>query len=626
VDLFRTAICLISAAIALSLPSSAAAQSPAGCQFNQGSSSPAGSPVVTHWNGSAPQFGATVKPILTPSYPYQFGSPALFPLPYTNDLPADIYSPSDLAAGSENEVPSTSVDALVANYCMQSGGWPFRFYNAADPNLITYLLNETPVPGWSRTGTGRVRIIHGLMLYESFVTVMLPPNFDQRVLNGTAPPYTRHPIVAQGFYDVNDNVFSGFGNAHTIASIVAESGLGSRAGVIGLVWNNGSSTSSLMGTATDRSRFNSIINWLYSGANGDRTKLYMLGRSRGATTALLMASNPDPHDYIVRFVSVIAPGTRFGEHSELIGATIPGQLNTPGTATGLIDAWRPGWTYPAWGRPQLVGKDGRAATRHVLFGSAFENPATLDQSASLVSPSFVAALAAAQTKVLMVVGSHDEFIPFGQQVEYVSQLHAAGISTEAHLVLRGGHLYDDIFAVYSSRFRNAVIGELDGVAASVTPGTWYWRLEQNGAATWLGSIATPFTLQVPYRLYAGMPLHVLATGPAGLQYEIQTNVGNILRGLSPGRQFDAFGVDTSALGNVTVSFSKVRYRLNSLAPWVELDLNKVTGCGPQTAPLSIGVLPGPAPTLRGIDLYRQVRVPPILSCGEVGWGLAQYAP
>jgi len=58
--------------------------------------------------------------------------------------------------------------------------------------------------------------------------VILPPNWN------AAAPTGSYPIVFQAFYDVNENLFLGFGQAQAIATWIAESGTGGRTGAIGV--------------------------------------------------------------------------------------------------------------------------------------------------------------------------------------------------------------------------------------------------------------------------------------------------------------------------------------------------------------------------------------------------------
>jgi hypothetical protein len=52
---------------------------------------------------------------------------------------------------------------------------------------------------------------------------------------------------------------------------------------------------------------------------------------------------------------------------------------------------------------------------------------------------FIAGLKAAGTQLLLGMGTHDEFVPFGPEVEYLLALKAAQVPVEASIIFRGGH-------------------------------------------------------------------------------------------------------------------------------------------------------------------------------------------
>lgn len=404
-------------------------------------------------------------------------------------------------------------------------GIPFKLYNPAIGDVASRLVQGQPC----------VQIIHGLEIADSLYTVILPPYWT--------PSPNRYPIVVNSQYDINANLFTpGLGSL--LPHWIAESGLGGNTGAIGVIWNGGGSVSTATVNNIARHQFASVVDALagypgWAGVGGDRNRIIMFGGSRGGTATLMIASNPEHRNYRVTYALAASPGTKVGTGSYLISATLPAQLAIGLNQSGFNNAWLPGWTYPASGKPSMVGMTADQAFRQLVAGSW--DIGTVDWTSSPNSDQFVSGLRDAQTQVVLSMGSHDEYIPYGQAVEYLFKLRAWGVPVEAEIIMRGGH---ETRPGFYDRARLAMLSYVMPGA----PVAWrtaetgngsidYWRINRsNNQAEYFANasqIQFPFTLEVPRVMYGGMRIVMMVTGEPGTYYEVHTNVAPPIVGTIP---------------------------------------------------------------------------------------------
>lgn len=511
----------------------AAAQSGVGCGPDGANILPSVAPshVVTNF----PNLGSSgAAGIPQDGMPYYF-APGV--LPTYNAYPASSYSTVQISPAAVRP-RLKDLCALSALGPFASGAVPFSFYNW-DPAgaWVGQVLAEPVVPGWSGPGTGRVRVIHGLVIDDSFVTVLLPPNWTYGAGN--------HPLVFEAFYDVNKNLFNDFGHSGLIASIVAKSGLLGRQGSIGVLWNTGSSEVGVGGNSRALAQFTSVLGWVASHLKGDPFRVHMVGRSRGGTVPLILASSGSAA-FTIKYIVSIAAGTKFGEHLSISGATMLGQV---GGANGRNDSWMPGWTYSD--ANALFGLSSKEASSQIMFGT---NVASLDSIVSPIAPARLTNIKAKGTKILMLVGTNDRYIPYGTQMEYIQAMQdpASPAPLEAHVVIGGGHLRDadamdnllnGAGAAFNAgdRLLNAVMfsmgaGGTDAVTSTGPNRIRYYRATKGtteGAQSYTAlsinaSSERPFTVEVPYRVWTGMPVEMFVAGHPGTLVELWTNVSGPL--------------------------------------------------------------------------------------------------
>ena len=225
-------------------------------------------PVVTHWSNTsqafeylasdAPAIGGSATPPFTPGgcyfeYNHNF-------LPDFNIYLADNYAQTPISDEQARE--------FVASACEDSG----VTIDLLRPDAFT-----TREQGLGRlvSRSGTVQILHTKVIDGSLATILLPPNWSADAADGT------YPIVFNGFYDINANVFTQEGPAWV--RIIARSGIDGRSGAIGVLWNGGGATA---GRTTNRAayrQFNAVVDYVSHNFGGDRHSITDVGWIKGRT-------------------------------------------------------------------------------------------------------------------------------------------------------------------------------------------------------------------------------------------------------------------------------------------------------------------------------------------------------
>jgi hypothetical protein len=311
--------------------------------------------------------------------------------------------------------------------------------------------------------------------------------------------------------------------------IIARSGIESRTGAIGVLWNGGGATGSRTVNKAAYRQFNSIIDYVSRNFSGDRHRILMSGGSRGGLTTVCMASNPYGYDYTVIFAAATATPTRVGEHIALTSTTYPPLLPSTVWSVGLADAWCTGWTYPECAeQPHLTGLSALQAHCYILTGTA-----NLDEADAVHSPMserFVQGLKNAGTRLFLTVTEKDNIVPYNTQLKYAFKLKEIGIPLQVEILLRGGH---------TERFVDTEIGkvyarveELDKHVLALAEQrnlpefpdsfTNYAANRSRGVMEklTLEDDCIPFSVDAPYIIARGMRFPIIFTGHPETRYAL----------------------------------------------------------------------------------------------------------
>ncbi len=380
-------------------------------------------PVVTHWSATTQSFkylaadipvigGSATAPFTPGECVYEYNADFL---PDYNTYIADVYAQTGITDQAARD--------FIKEACADTG---VRI-DLLRPDAFT---RKGDGLGRLADRTGAVQILHAKVIDGSLATIILPPNWSAGAAEAT------YPIVFNGFYDINANLFTQEGPQWV--RIIARSGLEGRTGAIGVLWNGGGATAGRTTNEAAFRQFNAVLDYVAQNFGGDKHKVLIAGGSRGGLTAVNMASNPYKYDYTVIFAAATATPTLLGEHAALTSTTYPPLLPSTAWSVGLSDAWRTGWTYPACaGRPHLTGLSGPEAHLYVLTGTS--NSDEVDSLHSPMSERFIQGLKAAGTRVFLTVTEKDNIVPYNTQFKYARRLMAEGIPLQVEVLLRGGH-------------------------------------------------------------------------------------------------------------------------------------------------------------------------------------------
>lgn len=383
-------------------------------------------PIATHWNNTRMVNPGDTQQIAidNPKLPYLLQQPAAIKYIYNfNFLPTiQNYGVTNF---SLKAIPNKVAQTWVQNLC-RSTGQAFQFKKPAVFNgtqAISTIISSTP------RKSGIVYIISGLTVSKSMFTVFLPANWN---------PQNSYPIIFNGFYDINENLFNHEGIP--VGALVAKSAQNNGTGAIGLLWNGGGAFASRTVNPQAFGEFQKVIN-LVAQLGGDRNRIIAFGGSRGGMTALQMASNPYPHKYIIRYVDAAVPATHLGTVAEVTSPTIPTLLSAADWTVGLADAHKNSFVYPKVGNGNgLQGLTGTQAHLKILTGTA--NPRVVDAYYSIGSPAYIRAIKSAGTQVFLELSSHDHLVPSFDQLWLYNQYVQQKIPVELKYNYLAGHADD----------------------------------------------------------------------------------------------------------------------------------------------------------------------------------------
>lgn len=570
-------------------------------------------PVVTHWSNAVggPLYLGTDQPVVNVAYPGGTHAPGTCYPYYTESR----YPVVDHYVGdtwSVTAIPDAEASNVLGAVC-QSTGIPIR------------LLRPDALGARVIARAGAVQVLHANVVDGSLATVVLPANWD------AAAPAGRYPLVANGFYDLNENVFRQEGP--DLVRMIALSTSGGRTGAIGVLWNGGGALASRTMNPRALEQFAAVVDFVAQHFAGDRHRILMYGGSRGGVTTLAMASNPLRRNYTVTFAAPGVPPTRIGEHSLLQSTTFPGVLDAVAWSTGLQDAWRTGWTYPSCaGHPELTGKTGPAAHLAILTGTT--DPAWADAHLSVGSADYIAGLVAAGTEVYLESGTHDFIVPFAHQVQYGLDLVAAGVPLHADVLVRAGHAQrtegGTLGAVRTNRIWDALQSYVDpsraGERPHVIPGVSFYRVNHTTGQlepfTPDGGVF-PFTLEGPRYTARGQRFPMVLVGAPGTAWELAI--------LPPGG-----GTPFSWTGSIAPEARSI--------VWVDVPTDLPTGDYTYSVRIqkaggvwqdipATGTMDGSAPLLTvvaeepnvsGGEIAARVAGPQVAGFGGTNWGLSEY--
>ena len=478
-------------------------------------------PVVTHWSNEAQSFRYLASDQIDYALPYQADKPytpgGVYPV---YKVGGETYTP-DLDHYVGTHYSTTRVpDARAAQWAQKV---------CADTGVAVKLLRPDALEGGRLSPKpGFVQALVGLIVKAtaddpgSLAAVFLPPNWSADAAPGT------YPILAQGYYDLNDSVFRTTGLGFDVARQIGRSGIGGRSGAIGVLWNGGGARATYTVNEKAYRQFGSVVDLIAQAFGGDRHRVMMFGGSRGGVSTINMASNPYDLDYTITFASASAAPAFPGSIARLSStATYPRGIGNLTGVVGFHDSWRMGWRYPeVAGRAHLEGLDLAQSAAFVLTGSTDLGYA--DENLGPFADRNVERLERAGTELYLEIGTHDR-LPYILQVEYAKKLIERGLPVHADVVVRGGHGGGRVNAegsqVKNDRMWEALLEYIDPARSGkprVEPGWTFYRVDRrNDQRELFEPEGHPFTLEAPYLAVAGQRFPLIFIGEPGTEYDLR---------------------------------------------------------------------------------------------------------
>lgn len=309
----------------------------------------------------------------------------------------------------------------------------FRFFrpnNFNGINAINDIISHVPQK------SGIVVIVNGLRNSKSMFAIFLPANWQLPSSHSTQN--TPYPILFNGYYDLNDNIFHLEGES--MGNLIAKSAQNSGTGAIGILWNGQGASASRTINPEAWSEFQQIID-LVQKLGGDPHRILGFGASRGGVTPLQMASNPNPHNYTFRYIDSAVPPAHYGTVTKLTSPTTPLLLFATEWTTGITGSHKKSFIYPDLNNNNLKGLNGFSA--HLKILTNYSNHELADAKHSLGAESFIKSLKNSGTQIFLELASHDIIVPSFDPLWLYHQYVAAGIPIELKYNYLSGHYSDN---------------------------------------------------------------------------------------------------------------------------------------------------------------------------------------
>jgi hypothetical protein len=395
----------------------------------------------------------------------------------------------------------------------------YRITNALAVSISDKIQNETGFPVIHRSGrpgclTGEIpegipafQVIHACPVMArsdqgSLATFVLPPFWSKKKLSA-------YPLLFYGYYDIHETfVMSGRVALSAIGSLYKQ-GVGS---AIAVLWNGGGAYGAFSQHRSAYQNLSLLMKLAQTGFAADLASVVTIGCSRGASTALAVASNPYDSSYRVKYAIAYSPKVAYGQHDAHFSLpTYPGYMYSRPSIIGYKFGWRQDWREPL---SNLTGSE-----LAIFNGFGTSDPIAAD-ALSPASDQHLNALKARGTQVIVAVGSHDPWVPFSQPLKYVEELSARNIPYQYRISYRFGHcgnapvLQDSIDAL-KDVFRPA---------QGFKVGVFHYR--RMSEASWSTPVefqpkVQPVFVEVPRYVTWNGPFLFSVVGPPGAKYALE---------------------------------------------------------------------------------------------------------
>lgn len=440
-------------------------------------------PLLTHYDAKTSTFsllGTDVPDLYNTNAQQEYLS-GKFPVYYY----ANEFLPSKdnyLANKYDQSAPdNTIVKSMLDKVCENTG---IR-YQLTQPGIE--VVNRTAFQNTLKYNNSSATIIHSLVYRNNLFTVILPKNWNNNK--------TSYPLVINGFYGLNNSLVTNPGP--DIMTMLGKYYNINNHGAIAVLWNGNGSTATYTTNPNAYRDLNDFLEIIIPELNINRNKVFALGGSRGAYTALSIASHPAITSVNVRAVWASNPFSDIALLHKIRSATTPSSLVTTDWLTGY---------YASWENPNI------------------NDLITIDPNESSLTTSYrIKKLKRNKTEIILDIGSHDDIIASIDKYKLFEKFISSGVRTEVRLNYLNGHTPDE-----TERYKRM----LDIMIKVDRHQSWKSVINRNkifyAIATEDGSNVPlivkksnkPFLLELPSYFNDRVPSQILAYGQPNTQYQI----------------------------------------------------------------------------------------------------------
>ena len=351
------------------------------------------------------------------------------------------------------------------------------------------------------------QIIHSIPFRNNLFTVVIPPYW--------APASVKYPVLVNGFYSLNNNVFHEYGEGSVFFRLQTRLLDEGQRGFIGIMWNGGGATGSRTMNDLAYNDFNDFVGFISRDLGLDTDKAVSFGISRGGITALNLAAHPAVRNLKFAYVNAASPAIDAGYIGDLITPTIPALLFANDWSTGYLGSWRNSFRMPS-------GISGQS--QHLINLVGTDNKNEISNRYSIISPDRIEKLKANQTAVYMELSSHDIIVPFVDQLRGLNRMIEQQVKIEARINYLVGHQEDDI-AKFERIYRVLLALDKNQSVPRAANGFIDRKVLVENAnrdkifsGMTLGYAVAPLTVEVPRLVVPDAAFQVIVTGTPGKRY------------------------------------------------------------------------------------------------------------
>jgi hypothetical protein len=336
----------------------------------------------------------------------------------------------------------------------------------------------------------------------SLATVVIPPHWNRS---------QRYSVL---FYPDRDLHFSVSQYGETILTSINKTIKLNKGSAIGVVWNAGVAFggSGLQGSMYENA--SRLFDWLKMSFSADTDKIVAVGCSRGASEALAIAGNPQPHSYTVKEVIAYSPDVASGtRYKTFTSPTYPAMIYNLGIFTGYKYAWREEW------REDQTGYRGWEVILKNTFNSV--HPDRADQL-SPIAEDFLGATKTAGTRINLNIDTNDPFMPFANYITYVNNAKSRGIPMHVQINYRGAHCGNIFGGMFAQMHDDSVaaLGRVNTDEQTFSSDIVYYRPSAIGFQKVLTG-QQPVAIELPSYVTPNGPFVYSVSGAPGVYFKLE---------------------------------------------------------------------------------------------------------